>query len=49
VPLGVSRFHPAACPPADNQIVTINGSENGFHQRTLNRLTTFIDSSDILS
>ena len=29
---------------AENLIATIEGSENGVHQRTLNRLTTFIDS-----
>jgi hypothetical protein len=29
---------------ADEVLATINGSENGVHQRTLNRLTTFIDS-----
>jgi len=29
---------------ASEVLATINGSENGVHQRTLNRLTTFIDS-----
>lgn len=29
---------------AEEVLATINGSENGVHQRTLNRLTTFIDS-----
>lgn len=29
---------------AEDVLATINGSENGVHQRTLNRLTTFIDS-----
>lgn len=29
---------------ADEVLATINGSENGVHQRTLNRLGTFIDS-----
>ena len=29
---------------AEEVLATINGSENGVHQRTLNRLTTFIES-----
>ena len=29
---------------ASEVLATIDGSENGVHQRTLNRLTTFIDS-----
>jgi len=29
---------------ATEVLATIDGSENGVHQRTLNRLTTFIDS-----
>ena len=34
---------------AERLIATIDGSENGVHQRTLNRLTTFIDNFRSLS
>ena len=34
---------------AEQLIATIDSSENGVHQRTLNRLTTFIDNFRTLS